>query len=215
MAVLRESPYIWVTWLTKLLVGENSCEWAAWFKAHYTEYIKIPSTFDQTYWQLQHTALLNELRARFEKEGKIVLSENQNSFTLRGSTAALGGRPDLIAKSGNAGVICDVKTGKPSPSHSVQVMVYMYGVPRVLRQYQGVTFDGLVVYKDHEVTIPSSAVDETFIKNLAQLIRRVSAREPARKVSSPMECGFCDVSHTDCLERATEDQIQEATTGDF
>jgi hypothetical protein len=215
MAILRESPYIWVTWLTKLLVGENSCEWAAWFKAHYTEYTKIPNTFDQTYWQLQHTTLLNELRTRFEKEGKIVLSENQNSFTLRGSTAALGGRPDLIAKSGNVGVICDVKTGKPSPSHSVQVMVYMYGVPRVLRQYQGVSFDGLVVYKDHEVSIPSSAIDETFIKNLAQLIRRVSAREPARKASSPMECGFCDVGHAACLERASEDKIQEASTGDF
>ena len=30
MAVLRGGgPYIWVTWLTRLLVGENSCEWAA------------------------------------------------------------------------------------------------------------------------------------------------------------------------------------------
>ena len=121
----------------------------------------------------------------------------------------------MIAKSGNIGVICDAKIGKPSPSHSVQVMVYMYGVPRVLRQYHGVSFNGLVVYRDHEVTIPGSAVDETFIKNLAQLIRRVSASEPARKVSSPMECGFCDVGHADCFERAAEDKIQEATTNDF
>ena len=27
----RDEPYIWVTWLTRLLVGENSCEWAVWF----------------------------------------------------------------------------------------------------------------------------------------------------------------------------------------
>ena len=26
MALLRDSPYIWVTWLTKFLAGENSCE---------------------------------------------------------------------------------------------------------------------------------------------------------------------------------------------
>ena len=34
MALLRAGgPYIWVTWLTKLLSDENSCEWAAWFRS--------------------------------------------------------------------------------------------------------------------------------------------------------------------------------------
>ena len=31
----RDQPYIWTTWLPKLLTGENSCEWAIWFKANY------------------------------------------------------------------------------------------------------------------------------------------------------------------------------------
>jgi len=64
MAQRRDTPYVWVTWLTKLLVGENSCEWAAWFKAnHYSSsYDKVPSTFDATEWQLQHTELLNKVR---------------------------------------------------------------------------------------------------------------------------------------------------------
>ena len=36
MAELRPNgPYIWITWLTKLLTGEHSCEWASWFKAHH------------------------------------------------------------------------------------------------------------------------------------------------------------------------------------
>jgi len=35
MSVLRRSPYIWVTWLTKLMAGEAQCEWASWFKAHH------------------------------------------------------------------------------------------------------------------------------------------------------------------------------------
>ena len=26
--VRRDGPYIWVTWLTRLLVGENPCEWS-------------------------------------------------------------------------------------------------------------------------------------------------------------------------------------------
>ena len=64
MAQTRESPYIWVTWLTKLLVGENSCEWAAWFHAHHESwsYDKVPSNFDANEWQMKHTALLKTIR---------------------------------------------------------------------------------------------------------------------------------------------------------
>ena len=84
-------------------------------------------------WQINHTAMLSEVRQKWEDEGYSVFSENQNSFVLRGREATVGGKPDLIARKGNSGVIIDVKTGKPSPSHTAQVMLYMYGVPRVLR----------------------------------------------------------------------------------
>ena len=52
------------------------------------------------------------------------LTEDQNSFTLRGRHAALGGKPHLIARMGNSRTIIAVKTGRPSPSHGVQVMLY-------------------------------------------------------------------------------------------
>ena len=65
MAERRDKPYLWVTWLTKLLVGENSCEWAAWFRANHENrsYDKVPSNFDATEWQLHHTELLSKVRA--------------------------------------------------------------------------------------------------------------------------------------------------------
>ena len=127
MPTRRDKPYIWVTWLTRLLVGENSCEWAAWFRArHYSDsYDKVSNPFDLTVWQMEHTALLNQKRDGLEAEGQKVFLENQNSFALRGTTATLGGKPDLIAVSGVQGLILDVKTGKPNPSHRTQLMVYM------------------------------------------------------------------------------------------
>lgn len=217
MAIKRQSPYIWVTWLTRLLVGEHSCEWGAWFKTQHDgrSWEKVPSTFDQTSWQVEHTALLGQVQTQLEAQGKTVFTENQNSFVLRGAIAALGGKPDLIATSEGTGIIIDVKTGKPSPAHHVQVMVYMYAVPRVLRQYYGMSFDGRVVYKDHVVEIPSSAVDEKFIDSLSNLIRRLGSTTPARKVPNPVECGFCDIMKTDCPERAADDTVQEGETSDF
>ncbi|MEE8472913.1 MAG: PD-(D/E)XK nuclease family protein [Dehalococcoidia bacterium] len=217
MATKRQSPYIWVTWLTKLLVGENSCEWGAWFRAQHerSSWDRVPGTFDETGWQLEHTTLATQVRTRFEETGKAIFTEGQNHFTLRGTTATLGGKPDLIATGEGSGTIIDVKTGKPSPSHHVQVMVYMYAVPRALRQYRGIDFQGKVIYRDHEVDIPGSALDAPFIDNLAQLIRRLGSSQPARKVPSSPECGFCDITEVDCPERAVQGRAEEGETSDF
>ncbi len=214
MGVRRTSPYIWVTWLTKLLVGENSCEWAAWFKAHHKEYDKVPDTFDRSAWQMDHTRLLNRVRAQLEADGKVVFTEKQNHFTLQGSVATLGGRADLIAISGENGTIYDVKTGQPTAADHVQVMIYMYAIPLAFRQYKDMTFDGAVVYQDHEVPIPASAINESFKKNLVELIRKVSSDAPSRRVPSAMECGFCPIAKSECPERVEEEELGAGGQGE-
>lgn len=217
MAIQRDIPYIWVTWLTKLLVGENSCEWAAWFRANHEgkSYDKVPSNFDATEWQLKHTELLTQVRAEIEGDGRTVFTEGQNSFNLKGRTATLGGKPDLITVSGDLGTVLDAKTGEPSPSHHVQVMLYMYAVPRALHQYRGVTFEGKVIYPDHEDHIPSTAVDDTFINNFSNLIQRLASPNPARKVPSGMECKFCNITVADCPDRIEATDINVGDTEDF
>ena len=76
----RDFPYIWATWLPRLLTGENACEWAVWFKAHYQEWDRVPSDFDQSKWLMDHTALLNERGANWDVGGFEVDVERQNSF---------------------------------------------------------------------------------------------------------------------------------------
>ena len=217
MPVLRDNgPYIWTTWLTKLLTGENSCEWASWFKSQYAghSWEKIPSNFDFASWQIDHTALLNAVRQEWEAKGYTVFSEDQNSFTLRGQTATLGGKPDLIARRGQQGVIIDVKTGMALPSHSAQVMLYLYAVPRALLQYRDLHFQGQVVYGDHHVEVPASAIDDTFVSTLTGLIRRLASSDPARRVPSARECGLCDITAQDCPDRM-DDESTGGTTEDF
>ena len=81
--------------------GGESCEWAAWFRAQHEgwSWAKAPSGFDLVGWQLAHTAGVNECRAEWEERGYTVYTESQNGFALRGRTATLGGKPDLIALS--------------------------------------------------------------------------------------------------------------------
>ena len=111
----REHPYIWATWLPRLLTGENSCEWAIWFKAHHQSWERVPSDFDQAKWILDHTALLNERIANWTVGGHDVDIEAQNRFELHGRTATLAGRPDIIARREDHAVIVDAKTGHDSP----------------------------------------------------------------------------------------------------
>ena len=64
-----------------------------------------------------------------------------------GKNATLAGKPDLIALKGSDAVIIDAKTGKPSPAHATQVMIYQYAVPKALPEYRGVECRGHVVYR--------------------------------------------------------------------
>ena len=212
----RQHPYIWATWLAKMLAGEAHCEWAGWFRAHYQDWTKPPSNFDSPQWMLNHTALVNREQERLETLGYTVYVENQNFFRLRGRQATLAGKPDLIAVNSPDAVIIDAKTGRPSPHHAAQVMIYQYAVPRALTQYQGIQFNGQVVYPDAKVSVPASSTDGEFVRNLGALIRRLANGAPARRVPSFAECRFCDITSADCPERVEQQpEAETATTDDF
>ena len=215
MARARESPYIWATWISRLLAGESSCEWAGWFRAHYQDWVKPPSDFDSARWMMDHTALVNQARESREALGYEVYTEDQNAFRLRGATTTLAGKPDLIAIKGGDAVIIDAKTGRPSPHHSVQVLTYMYAIPRALPGYHGMEFRGHVIYPESHVQIPVSGLDQRFIDRLGSLIRRLADETPARRVPSASECRFCDITSKDCPERVEDEVGEDGVTADF
>ncbi len=218
MAQFRSiGPYVWVTWLPRLLAGESSCEWASWFKAQHEgdSWARMPSDFDQAGWLMNHTALLNQQRQKWEQQGYNVLTEGQNSFNLRGSSAVLAGKPDLVARRRDEITVIDAKTGRPSPAHATQVLIYMYAIPRALERYRGLTISGQVAYPDHVVDVPADAVDGRFVENLGSLMRRLASETPARRVPSSGECRFCEITPADCPERVEEGPPKEGMTDDF
>ena len=207
MAQRRDHPYIWTTWLARLLAG--------WFRAHYQDWVRPPSDFDSARWMMDHTELVNRARESREALGYQVFTENQNGFRLRGKFATLAGKPDLIAVKGQDAVIIDAKTGRSSPHHAAQVLTYMYAVPRALDRYREMEFRGHVIYPDGNVQIPVSGMDRRFIDRLGTLIRRLADETPARRVPSAQECRFCDITADDCPERVEEMRGTEGTTEDF
>ena len=209
------APYIWATTLAKLLTGENACEWAGWFRSHYQNWKKPPSDFDSTKWMLEHTALVNRERDSLETTGHVVYTENQNLFRLRGATATIAGKPDLIGDKTREILISDAKTGHPSPSHRAQVQIYQYAVPKALPQFQGKQAAGQVRYPEAYVSSPASSVTPEFVANLGALIRRLADDTPACRVPSAQECRYCDITKADCPERIEDSWTPEGATDDF
>ena len=162
-----------------------------------------------------HTALLNKRKADWKHCGFDVNIEGQNSFQLQGRSATLAGKPDLITQRDGQAVIVDVKTGQDSASHVVQVIIYLYAIPRALERYRTLKLRGQATYLYHTVRIPAEAVDDQFIQNLGTLIRRLAAERPPARVPSPQEYRFCDINAADCPERVDEPTLHQGETLDL
>ena len=209
----RGQPYIWVTWLARILSGDKSCEWAVWFRArHEPGSWRRAGNGANASWHLRHTALLTQTARRWLDRAEHLFIEDQNYFALYGKSATLAGKPDLVAVNGTLGTVVDVKTGRPSPSHEIQVMLYMYAVSRAL--YPGKTFDGLVVYQDREEYIPANAIDDEFIETMSATIARLVGYPQPRRMPSVAECRFCDLTSEICSDRIDE-AAAEAATDEF
>lgn len=155
---------------------------------------------------MEHTALLDDLVAKLELQGCQVFIERQNDFRVesRNSGVVISGTPDIIAvhPDGRA-VIYDVKTGQPSASHTAQVQLYMYLVPRAQdSRWRGTTFEGKVVYSDgREVKLLASSVNDAFISKVSAFVRKMTSPLPARLVPSTTERSWCGLTSADCPKR--------------
>jgi CRISPR/Cas system-associated exonuclease Cas4 (RecB family) len=214
MASPRDEPFVWVTWLSGLLSGATTCEWAAWFKAHHF-YEKRPREGDLAMYQIQHTTLLMQVRDKLRDEGNFIQMERQNEFRLRGSVGVLAGRPDLIAMNEREAWVIDVKTKSMTATHRAQVLLYMWALPKALPQYRGVRFDGRLICPAGELHIPAAEVDAPFVRRVREVLHRVCGSDPPPAAPSFGGCRYCEITEKDCPVRVNDTRTQEGSTDEF
>lgn len=201
MATRRDNPYVWTTWITRLMAGEAACEWAAWFRAHHM-YDRLPSDFNLARWTMEHTALVREHAAALRDAGHEVFVEEQNAFKMSGQRGVmLSGKPDIVALHDNTLLVIDCKTGHPRHSDHIQVLVYMLMLPYVRPVWKARTCHGRVQYKEHAAEIPAEAVDDAFRKLFRRTMQQVGGDNALPRVPSYAECRYCDISRRDCPPR--------------
>ena len=91
MAILRSDPYMWVTWLSKIMSGQTACQWQGWFQTHNQLKERHPQSFDLTGWKINHTRMLTEFVQKMTERG--LEPRVEFPFTIAVGKATLGGLP--------------------------------------------------------------------------------------------------------------------------
>jgi hypothetical protein len=199
MAEPRTSPYIHVSWLAKIMSGDNPCHWQGWFLAHNKLTEKQPSDFDLAGWLVDHTRLLSELEAELsQREGALVTKEYELRQPFADFGTMLSGKADCVCISDSYITIYDCKTGKERNTDQVQVMIYMWMMSR-LPVSDRRTVKGEVVYRSRRQ--PIGEIPPTFEDNLKYFVRLLGGEEAPMKTAGET-CRFCDITKIDCPDRA-------------
>jgi hypothetical protein len=186
----RHLPYYWVTWLTKLLAGENMCLWAAWLRGHY-KYKKTSNdgSFDLNNWIMEHTAALRKRADRLRATGYNVTIEDENPLKIVGKDGTtIAGKIDIVARKKNILLVEDIKTGKKRTSDHSQVGIYMLFHPE--RKNKQVF--GNVIYNDGPVKV--KPMNPELLRDLMQQLKKEPKHTP-----SVRECKYCDIE--ECPKR--------------
>lgn len=211
---LAARPRIWVTWVAKLMTGESLCPWSAWFKTHYSNYEKVSPRRDFIEYRLEHSRMINELRKELLLKGEKVLVEEANRFSFEiKPNLTLDGKPDLISLSEDLAAVYECKTGAKKDSSQIQLMIYLYCLPRCFDQYKNMKLAGcLLYYPNTRIEIPQSRIDERFIDHLNYWLKILGTDAPPAKAPSENGCLFCNITKADCPERVERILVKNQTT---
>lgn len=207
-AVLRDGPYVWLTWLSRWIGGDRSCDWSVWFQAN-NFYDKLDDGKDWTLTRVKHTRLLKETRDALIADGYRVRVEDQNKFTARhedSPSVAIGGKPDLLAFRDDDAIIIDVKTGLHYVGHDQQVLLPMALMPRCRREYEDVRFRGQLIYEDGSIFEFHPQAAEDLYNELPYFLNKLSGPEDKTlRAPSARECAWCPISSAYCPDRIERD----------
>jgi hypothetical protein len=221
--------YVWLTWLSRYLSGDDVCQWKLWFKARHKYQKIVDPTFDSAEYERKHNAMVKTRAERLVAAGYEVALEHELKW--EGQRAVAAGRIDILATKTRRSpllpevLIDDVKTGNKHNRDFHQVMLYMLVHTKQLdadaraagREYaEPVEMMGQVIYGD--TIVPVSADNELTPANekkVTNLLKIAGSNDAPEWKPSRRECEFCDIPKTCCPKRIEPEQTKAARSEAF
>lgn len=208
----RRSPYTWVTWITGILSGDDSCRWSAWAKSQFN-YTKRPDQNAEKLatWKAEHADLVAKRVRELKADGWAVTVEDQNKITLEGRATTLACAPDIVATKGIDVLVSDGKTGERKGKDIWQVRVYQLALFLSRRFQDDRRYLGEVVYKDG--IQPLGPLEPKDRERIVALLSEVGGAVVPERVPSARECAYCNIDA--CQDRAEAPAALVAETSVF
>lgn len=205
----RDFPFVWPTWITGLLAGDDQCRWAAWFKAHHTYDKREDGTFDLVKWKAEHNDMVQARAKELHDAGYTCRVEQD--FKVKGRSCLLSGKVDIVALHPDDGLIVDCKSWKRKAKDAWQVVVYMVTLPLAWKWLPADKLRGEVRYTDGTVEIPREKCGADERSRVLAMLAEVSSSVEPKRSPSASECRFCDIAC--CPDRIESETLVE--TGAF
>ena len=211
MAVKRDLLYVHPTWLAKLMAGEASCEWATWYRAHYKDWTRPPSDFDEAKYTLEHTSLAREMRSQRDAKSERLFFERQSSFWFTHlSGIRMSCTPNLISLNSRQDCIYDARPGQPRAFHKLQLLIFMYTAARSEHMaFFDRRFAGVLQYPDQTIEVEPEEASGAFEEQFNFWLNLLASKNPLERFPSESECRFCNIGKPDCPERMAEATVEE------
>jgi hypothetical protein len=197
MATPRREPFVWVTWLAKVMAGEVSCHWQAWFQILNKLDRKRVDTAFLVERQIEHSRMVSYIATQYRQKGIRYWLNTDLKLRLLNDRVTLCGKPDLIIDRPDRLTVIDCKTGSPKQSHTVQVMLYAYMMSQHHR-FGDRPVRGFIAHRGERVEVP--AFPSSFPSQVEYFVEwLVEGGEPSRAPGS--DCMRCPITSDDCPER--------------
>ena len=210
MAVRRDQLYVHPTWLARLMAGDANCEWATWYRAHYRDWSRPPSDFDEAKYTLEHTSLARELRDQRGPDEKLFFERQSSFWYTHRSGVRMSCTPDLVSVNGAQDCIYDARAGQPRAFHKLQILIFMYTAARCENMaFYGRRFAGGLHYAGQSIAIAAEETDGAFEEKFDFWLNLLAADQPLQRFPSQQECRLCNIGKADCPDRLAEAAIEE------
>ena len=193
----RDEPFVRVTWLPPLLVGDTACDFMLHQLANFYA-PKSDDTIPET-WIEDHNRLVNRIADQYQQLGRTVRIEYENRIEIVSKTGVkVVGKPDLLVEEVSSGpeqsrgLVIDAKTGAQRLKDRAQVKLYMM-MAKAAQSISGISQmpDGQLVYKDGTIIdIPHSDITLEFKESVTRLLRIVNYTDPPDPRPGPF-CRIC------------------------
>ncbi len=195
-------PRVGVTTVSKLLTGDDVCHLKPWYERRHPEEAP-PDDGRLLNWTLNHNELVTKI-VQGLKEGEV-----KREIWFIQDNPPVWGKIDVVNSRPGEYHIYEIKSGKRSNAHILQLFVYMHIARKTDPKLKDVSIQGHLVYPDQQMLFKENAVPPDLDQKMEPHVSVILGETPPKPIQN-RTCRFC---WADCQYAGARPQMKFSGSG--